>query len=689
MSVLSSSSHNKPKYVDHIDPFKQMSNTDTMSAFIDDILASDSPCITKWNRNENTDQYNKIKKYLIRTTIINDKEITQYRYPHCWILPEYTIDDIEMKYRIAFDFSFKIIIYHKNELYESTFGATYHHIAAIHRKAIESTMFPTHIYPQVHPDVKMYRRTDELDNDMKLEDLYTVLENKLRFDGPGKNLLTRQPKKAQARHLDYYCILLNKIFNCPGFAIQDILYDILNDNDTDSEQRLINTEEKYNNYARIRRKQIEKENIHQDLILLLKHKAFRKLKQWRHDLKCKIRVYQDIIPIMSNGMHKFMNECRFKMYNPLSRKYTKIVNRNKLICLFNDTYHTVFIVSREDTFMIDHWAIIFEGLYYLLRIEYCHEVDDIKKGFVVYQIFKNDNNGQRTCWYCAKKKIKNRKQLFNERWSVLSMTYLKKSVFEKDVNFKFIHDLVENICMQDAKYFMTTNNCQIFVRNIYGVLDVDQAKLLNVKLQHRNMANAVPSGPVVVQISELIAMEKFIEAARERVKYVKCVSSDDYMDILKILGQNVFVDDFECYDENKLENIDENIGANIDEENMNVCGNDIEEEIDIKDVESENGEEQESDHENDEKKEIVENSNLELEDEARKLLLEFEIPEEYIDKIIVNLKKVKFIKIEEWEDIYDDEDFLVNDIGFKRPFARKFKRKYCEWMIEQKRKHIV
>eukprot|EP01084_Bolivina_argentea_P183700 316947_1 len=35
------------------------------------------------------------------------------------------------------------------------------------------------------------------------------------------------------------------------------------------------------------RQHIEKENINQDLILLLKHKAFRKLKQWRHYLKCK------------------------------------------------------------------------------------------------------------------------------------------------------------------------------------------------------------------------------------------------------------------------------------------------------------------------------------------------------------------------------------------------------------------
>eukprot|EP01084_Bolivina_argentea_P053782 98680_1 len=541
MSFLSSTS--KFEHIHTIDELESETNK-TMHKFIDDAIKSEAPCLTKWNKHENTEQYNKIKSKLI-----NNDSVAKNRYPHCWIVPVDSINDIEQKYRISFEFAFKIVIQHNSELYVSTFICSYHQLEAIHRAAIDSQLFPIAVYPRVHPNVIKRHRTEELNNDIKLENLYTTLEDKLMFTGPRKHLFSRKPLQAQQKHLEYFCIVLNKLFNCAAFAIQNVVYDILNTYDS-------------------KQKQYKTVNIHPDLALLLKHKALSKLKQWRHYLKCQLRLYST--EIVCND--KVIIKCEFKRHDPETKKYSIVVNRNELKELFCSSYHSAFVVSRKESLFADHWAIILEGEFYLLLVEYYYDHTQKKQnGVVSYQIFKNDNNGQRACWYSAKKTNLN-KQLFNERWSTLSKSYLQKTQFGKYVNFKFINELVEKIWMKETQFVITSHNCQHFVRNLYAVLDPEQAKFLNIKLGHKQVANLLPSGPVADHFAQIMDMGRFIETAQKEVKFMECKDNDNYAAIL-----NVFVDDVdhkenvkeihdEKYDNYEQEQIKANENVMITEE---------------------------------------------------------------------------------------------------------------------------
>ena len=129
--------------------FQQQPGDISISQHIQNILNSDSQCLEQWNEPD-SNQYNKIKNIFIRTIHNNNQSLIQERFPYCSIIPSKSIDDIEEKDRITFEFSFKIIIQHKNELYCSDFIASYHQIKSIYDKAYNSNLFPKRKYPTGH-----------------------------------------------------------------------------------------------------------------------------------------------------------------------------------------------------------------------------------------------------------------------------------------------------------------------------------------------------------------------------------------------------------------------------------------------------------------------------------------------------------------------------------------------------------
>merc|ERR1711902_291573 len=140
-------------------------------------------------------------------------------------------------------------------------------------------------------------------------------------------------------------------------------------------------------------------------------------------------------------------------------------------------------------------------------------------------------------------------------------------------------------------------------------------------------------------------MQRFIDSAKEKVKYTKCKTEDNYMEITKIMGENVFVDDSDIdeIEEKKDEEVPQN---DIDkskpsEMEYNLNGNDIEE---VKDENDKNDElndvlsiNEEEYKESEQKQQLLpENNSKDIleEDEkkndksdiARKMLLDFDIP---------------------------------------------------------------
>eukprot|EP01084_Bolivina_argentea_P065278 118988_1 len=65
--------------------------------------------------------------------------------------------------------------------------------------------------------------------------------------------------------------------------------------------------------------------------------------------------------------------------------------------------------------------------------------------------------------------------------------------------------------------------------------------------------------------------------------------------------------------------------------------------------------------------------------QAKELLIEFEIPEKYINKIIANMVEEKCVDPTYWIDIYDD-DKAMKQLGMPKIQIKKFKRKYVEWL---------
>lgn len=320
------------------------------------------------------------------------------------------------------------------------------------------------------PYILNHIRDDALKMDMEWDNLHMILENKLRFNGPGNHFLWARPRKAEQNDLDQICLLLNKIFNNPIFAKQPDIY--------------------------------QKININQDLVPLLQKLATKRLNEMRDLLRCQLRVY------------RVDNKCQFYKFHRGRRRYNSLIQKERLKDLLDTTYYAVHVVRNKGDIMADHWALILEGKYYLLIIQYLFDDKQNNKPFVSYQIFPNTAMGHRACWYSAGKGVKEQK--FNIRWATLKHSYLKKVGFKKEVNLRYLHDLVDKVWMKHSEYYLITNNCQHFVRNIYAVLDEKNAKYLNSRLDQKNMALSVPSAPVADQVSQWVLMQRFIENANDQ-----------------------------------------------------------------------------------------------------------------------------------------------------------------------------
>eukprot|EP01084_Bolivina_argentea_P013409 25164_1 len=567
----------------------------------------DSNVLIQWPRNEDAEQYNQIKHELVRIIRNNGVEKTQRRCLYCWVEP------VKITDRTLFEFEYKLIIHFKNNLYYCLFKARFYQIQTIHQSAIK--YFPSTVYPSVHPDVLKYPtvfRNQTLIQDMQQEETYMTLPSKLKHNGPGRKSFTINTKRqAQPYHLKYFGHILLKCFNCAAYAIQDILYTIPSTNN--------------NNVL-----------FPKDLELLLKHKAFQRLTQWRSYLRLKMRKYIDV----QNRDSKDALYVRVANRNIINYKKQKIQNQQ---FLSNITFYSAMVVGFDSGrgLGFEHWAIIFEGKYHLLCLEFFlsgKSADD--DGFVSFKIMPNNIIGQRACWYshCASYKDKHiNAELFYSRWSTLRKTFLPKS-FHKEVSFNFIHNLTK-IWMSRSEYYMMTSNSQHFCRNIFAVFDEKEASILNIKMDHQKMTLPIPLLPVVNGFKEAVSMRAFVQDIEKKVKYKHEQSMDKSNDIVKYLGVNLFV-----YDDDK----DEQKSNMILDENKII--------------------EQKFDEDTLKSKQI-----------ARKLLTEWRIPEHYIDNILMNMIIEDCIRVDDWVDIVDDEKYLVTKLGFTGPHSKRFKKAWTLW----------
>ena len=134
--------------------YKPENSEMTISECIQQLLKSKN--ITKWlhdddeNENENKEQYNMIKKELVRITYTSNKkrEIVTELYPFVWISRHKSIENISKQQRESFEMQYKLTFYYKKDLYFAIFTATYQQIQSLHQTAIHhKRYFPTHKFP--------------------------------------------------------------------------------------------------------------------------------------------------------------------------------------------------------------------------------------------------------------------------------------------------------------------------------------------------------------------------------------------------------------------------------------------------------------------------------------------------------------------------------------------------------------
>eukprot|EP01084_Bolivina_argentea_P273614 466122_1 len=633
----SSESDTDSNIITQMQPLEQ---NETLSGFTQRLI--DSNILIKLEENINPN-YNKIKKELIGTiSDTNDTKPIQKRPLYCWIEP------VRITNETTFEFEYKLIMQYKAALYYSPFNVAFHHIQELHQAAIESKYFPIRAYPSVHSDITKYPkqfRNKELVEDMKQEETYMMLPLKLKHKGPGRKSFTfNTQRQAQQHHLIYFAQILQIIINCPSFAIQDCLYNILRKNKDNIIEEIdiniaTNEQQPLDNY--------KKKVICKDLELLIKHTAFKKLCEWRHNLKFIVRKYED--PKDENALCKGIPSNGNPAKGSVKFNWRPLKN---IKFLSNITFFSVMVVSCPQTSNPagDHWAVIFEGKYHNLILEYF--LDGKSKedfGFVSFKLMPNNIIGQRTCWYsnCASKRDKYiNAEMFNDRWSTLRKTILLKSSFGKEATFNFIHKLVK-IWMSRPEYYATTNNCQHFCRNIYAVFDKQEAKFLNVKFDHRKMTLFIPSGPIGDGLKEGLVMEMFVEEVKKEVKYVHEEAVNNWENIAINLGVNEFM-----YVEDNI--IKHQSSKPLLNQNRNIIH------------------EQKFDEETLKHKQI-----------AKELLKEWRIPDHYMDNILLNMIVEDVIRIEDWIDIVDDEQYLITKIGFTGPHSKRFKKEYHKWSNNQ------
>ena len=70
--------------------------------------------------------------------------------------------------------------------------------------------------------------------------------------------------------------------------------------------------------------------------------------------------------------------------------------------------------------------------------------------------------------------------------------------------------------------------------------------------------------------------------------------------------------------------------------------------------------------------------------DGQELLNRFGIPHKYIDGIIARMEEENMCDPEDWQDIYEDEQFLMETLGFPNVGqCRKFKRKFSKYLKEK------
>eukprot|EP01084_Bolivina_argentea_P273613 466121_1 len=484
-------------------------------------LSSQSGCLKIFSQKhcKSKDEFIDIKNRLIKIQQQNNKiKQIKYRYPYCWIIPADSIDKILEEQLVSFEINYKIIIYNKNKLYYSTFTASYAQIQKLHQTALkyENLYFSSVPFTTVVEEVTKNHRSDELNEDMKCEQTYICLDKKLKCKGPGKSILNKTRKLTQT-DMNNLANMLCKIFNSPSFAIQGFIWTILDPNSNLMKQ-----------YNHDEKQPFIKTFISKDLELLLKHKAYKKLKEWRHCLKnCQFRSYEKkpfkaIHNAKKNG----------QIHNNID-KNEELPNE-----LLNSKYHSVFAVSTVISSLGGHWAVIFEGKYYILTIEY---VED----FINFKFTKNNIIGQRVTWFSqciSKKDATISQEFFNKRWSTLRKSYLPNSKKIKgQVSFKYIVHIVEK-WIRNSQYYVTTHNCQQFTRNIFAAFDSSEGKFLNTKLDQKNMFFVFPAMPVADVVKEEINMHKFMDDINGFNDEIKMEDKDEYEIIMKTLGKDIYVE---------------------------------------------------------------------------------------------------------------------------------------------------
>eukprot|EP00484_Ammonia_sp_Unknown_P023004 CAMPEP_0197036898 /NCGR_PEP_ID=MMETSP1384-20130603/14253_1 /TAXON_ID=29189 /ORGANISM="Ammonia sp." /LENGTH=661 /DNA_ID=CAMNT_0042467125 /DNA_START=100 /DNA_END=2082 /DNA_ORIENTATION=- len=638
--------------------------------------------LIKWVKNEqNAPQYTLIQNKLMKIKQHRDgqRAIIKSRYPYCYIAPSQSVEElqrIDSPRLTTFDFDYRLYIHHQHEVYFTTFTASYTQIKNLHKVALRTMIhFPSTIstrykYPTVHRDVHRDHRTDELKEDMEAEEQFMHIEPKLNCKGPGRTLFGA--RVARQRDVDYLADVLCRVFNSPSFAIQGWIWDALqlrehNDDEKKEDEHIDVGGNNNNNQANPEQAEddedeqkhaddLERKYIGNRLRLLLQHKAYRRIKKWRHYLK--------------NYAFRSYEKQPFKTSHEQSQENVvwDIRDRNERLPeeLMNSTYHSVAVVSTKvHNFggkVGDHWAVFFEGKHYLLFMEYVQKPDN-NQGFVQFRFFPNNIAGQRRTLLSGVCQEIERTVLHEE------VEYAEKELLSQQPEEAEERTLRQTgvvsvfgafgvLLDQKVEILHDDDNCQHFARNLFAAMDATEAKFLNIQMDQRKIVAISPAMPIVDAAKEGITMARFLDdiegyddRADEQQRANVNDRHDEFAVIMEKMQKTVYVDtDDEEEPAIKYRRKRSVTVIGRKSTDLQVFGD---------------------------RKDLAEND-VDDEKAAKQMLQQFGIPEKHIDAIIPKLKSVQNLHPESWVDFYDEEGLLMQ-LGFHQIQARKFMRKYAQW----------
>jgi len=291
----------------------------------------------------------------------------------------------------------------------------------------------------------------------------------------------------------YLAQVLIKLFNSPAFAIQNYIYNTFKTPELDDAD---DEESEHKQQQQGQPLYVQTKYMSEGLALLLKHRAFQRLQEWRHCLRYSFKTYEK---------QPFKSAHKTKSIRNNDESKSRLPD-----CIWNTKFHSMTVVhGHAQPPMGAHWAVVFEGRYYLLTVEYLKRKND-DSGYILLKLAPNTIIGQRVCWYSQSMSYKDwDQQLFTTRWGTLRKSFLPDSDFGGEVSFRYISDLVVHCCIKTSDYFLTTNNCQHLARNIFGALDPAEGCILNTILDAGGKASWVPSMPSGLVWTETMMMEKF------------------------------------------------------------------------------------------------------------------------------------------------------------------------------------